>query len=149
MFDFKTLISLDEESLKKFCLNLQNILTNGNHYDLDGIDLFSELKVLKAIMPKENNTAIDILNYINEMNCYPNTSIAYRILLTIPVTVASAERSFSKLKLLKSYLRSTMLQERLNGLAMLSIEEELLSNIDYKEIIKNFALQNVRRLIFQ
>ena len=34
--------------------------------------------------------------------------IAYRILLTIPVIVASAERSFSKLKLIKSYLRSTM-----------------------------------------
>ena len=83
---------------------------------------------------------MNIFNYINEMNCYPNVSIAYRILLTISVTIASTERSFSKLKLLKSYLRSTILQERLNGLAILSIEEELLSNIDYKEIIKNFAL---------
>ena len=42
-----------------------------------------------------------------------------------------------------------MLQERLNGLAMLSIEEELLSNIGYKKIIKKFVLQNARRLIFQ
>ena len=53
LFDFKTLISLDEESLKKFYLNLSSILTNDNHYDFDGIDLFSELKILKAIMPKE------------------------------------------------------------------------------------------------
>ena len=45
-------------------------------------------------------------------------------LLTIPVTVASAERSFSKLKLIKSYLRSTMSQDRLSGLAILPIEKE-------------------------
>ncbi|XP_050919588.1 uncharacterized protein LOC127137146 [Lathyrus oleraceus] len=49
-----------------------------------------------------------------------------RILLTIPVTVASAERSFSKLKLLKTYLRSTMSQERLNGLALIAIENDIL-----------------------
>ena len=50
----------------------------------------------------------------------------YIILLTIPVTVATAERSFSKLKLIKSYIRSTMSQERLNGLAILSIEKHML-----------------------
>ena len=52
------------------------------------------------------------------LDSFPNTCIAYRILLTIPVTVVSAERSFSKLKLIKSYLRSTMSQERLSGLAI-------------------------------
>ena len=36
--------------------------------------------------------------------------------LTLPVTVASAERSFSKLKLIKTYLRSTMCQVRLSSL---------------------------------
>ncbi|KAL9299582.1 putative HAT dimerization domain-containing protein [Arabidopsis thaliana] len=54
-------------------------------------------------------------------SCYPNTWIAYRILLTIPVSVALAERTFSKLKLIKKYLRSTMSQERLNGLALISV----------------------------
>jgi hypothetical protein len=38
----------------------------------------------------------------------PNASIAYRILLTIHVTVVSAERSFLKLKLIKFCLRSTI-----------------------------------------
>ena len=40
-------------------------------------------------------------------------------------TVASAERSFSKLKLMKNFLRNAMSQERLNDLAILSVENEL------------------------
>jgi hypothetical protein len=52
--------------------------------------------------------------------------------LTIPITVASAERSFSKLKLIKSYLKSTMLQEKLNGLTIVSIEKEMLEKHEYK-----------------
>lgn len=54
------------------------------------------------------------------------------------LSVASAKRSFSKLKLLKSYLRSTMSQERLNALALISIENEFLDNIDYESIIDEF-----------
>jgi len=57
---------------------------------------------------------------------YLNVSIAYQILLTIPVTRASVEKSFSKLKQLRNCLRSTMLQERLNDLAMCSIEKDTL-----------------------
>ena len=82
-------------------------------------------------------------------DCYPNAWITYRILLTISVTVASAEISFSKLKLIKSYLRSTMSQERLNGLAMLSIEKDLADKFDYSSLIETFAAKNARRVIFQ
>ena len=57
-----------------------------------------------------------------------------------------AERSFSKLKLLKSYLRPTMLQDRLNDLAILSIENNMLKNIKYNTLISNFAAQKVGRM---
>ena len=79
---------------------------------------------------------------------YPNASIAYKILLTIPVTVTLVKRSFSKLKLLKSYLRSTMSQERLNELVILSIEQDLLENIEYKSLISNFAEKPCVEIIF-
>lgn len=42
-----------------------------------------------------------------------NLSIALKITLTIPVTVASRERSFSKLKIIKKYLRSIIIQKKL------------------------------------
>jgi hypothetical protein len=48
--------------------------------------------------------------------------LSHEVLLTIPVTIALAEWSFSTLKLLKSYLRSTMAQERLNDLTMVALE---------------------------
>jgi hypothetical protein len=79
--------------------------------------------------------------------CYNNKDIlkaymAYRILLTVLVTVAYVERSFSKLKLIKSFhLRSTMSQERLNGLTILSIEKRMLENLKCKNLISNFAFQ--------
>jgi hypothetical protein len=42
------------------------------------------------------------------LDCYSNVLIVYRILFIIPMPVVSFERSFSKLKLLRGYLRSTM-----------------------------------------
>jgi len=62
-------------------------------------------------------------------------------MLTILIWVVSAERSFSKLKLIKSYLRSTMSQQRLNGLVLLSIEKYFLNKINYDNLIDNFTSQ--------
>ena len=60
-----------------------------------------------------------------------------------------AEISFSKLKLIKSYLRSTMSQERLSGLAILSIEKEMLEKLEYKILINQFASQKARKIDFK
>ena len=60
--------------------------------------------------------------------------------------VASAERSFSKLKLIKSYLRSIMSQERLSRLAILLIENGMLEELEYKILISQFASQKARKI---
>ncbi len=93
-------------------------------------------------------SASEILKFVMDVDLYPNISVANRILLTVPVTVASAERSFSKLKLLKNYLRSTMSQEILNGLAMCSIEKDILDTIDLNTVLDDFASRNIQRSIF-
>jgi hypothetical protein len=54
--------------------------------------------------------------------------------LTVPVTFAFAERSFSKLKLLKTVMRSVMNQERLGELMTLACERDLTDTIDLDEI---------------
>jgi hypothetical protein len=58
-------------------------------------------------------------------NLFPNICVSLRISLTIPATVASVERSFSKLKLVKNYLRSTMSQDHLVDLARLRLWKKL------------------------
>ena len=65
----------------------------------------------------------------------------------LPLTVASFERSFSKLKLIKNYLRSTiyMSQERLSDLAMLSIENTRAKKLNVSNIIDVFAELKARR----
>ena len=129
LLSIQKLKSLEIRSLKEFCLNLERSLKHNENFDIDELDLFSELKILREIIQVENDTPIDIVNYIIRLDSFPNAFIVYRIMLTIPITVASAERSFSKLKLIKSYLRSTMSQQRLNRLALLSIEKRYVKSI--------------------
>ena len=77
-------------SLKKNCLNLEYFLTHETYSNIDGLDLFSELKVLKEVLQINENSLIYVLNYIKRLESFPNACIAFRILLTISVTVASA-----------------------------------------------------------
>ena len=83
-------------------------LTHETYSDIDNLDLFSKLKVLNEVLQINENSPINVLNYVKRLEFFLNACIAFRILLTILVTVAFVERSFSKLKLIKSYLRSTM-----------------------------------------
>jgi hypothetical protein len=91
---------------------------------------------------------IDIIKFVKYVGCYLNVSIAYRFLLTVSVTVASVKRSFLKLKLIKTYLRSSMSQEKLNGLITLSIGKDMLENIGVDVIIYDFVSQNAQRSCF-
>ena len=75
----------------------------------------------------------------------PNLSLSLRLFLTICVSVASCERSFSKLKLIINYLRSTMAQSRLSDLALLSIESDFAKAIDVDEVIGSFAAVKSRK----
>ncbi len=77
---------------------------------------------------------------------HPNFWTALRIALTLPVTVSQAERSFLKLKLIKSYLRSTMSQERLTGLAIISINHSI--GEQYDDIIDDFESRKARKVRF-
>ena len=55
---------------------------------------------------------------------FPNVEIILNILLTMPISIASGERSFSSLKRVKTYLRNTMTEDRLNFTSILYINRK-------------------------
>lgn len=68
-----------------------------------------------------------------------------RILLTIPVTSCTAERSFSALRRLKTYLRSSMGQSRLNNIAILHVHRDVTGKIDLDELLNRYISRNAIR----
>jgi hypothetical protein len=74
-------------------------------------------------------TLISSLQACNE-NFFPNISRLLRLLATLPVTTAECERSISGLRRLKTYLRSTMSSDRLNGLALMHFHQDVAVDVD-------------------
>jgi hypothetical protein len=70
-------------------------------------------------------------------------------MLTIPVTSAGAKRSFSKLNLIKNYLRSNLSQYKLLDLALISIEHNIADSLSYNETIALFASKKARKKKFK
>ena len=95
-------------------------------------------------------THLDLLGLIVSYgdDVFPNLLISLQILLTIAVSTENCERSLSKLKLILSYLRASMGQDRLNDLALLSIERVTLENINFDNVIDEFTTFKSRRIIF-
>nr|XP_004207743.1 uncharacterized protein LOC101239546 [Hydra vulgaris] len=140
LYRFKSLIkTCNTKYLSVYCKSLQIKLD-------DSEDLEMELKRFVIVIKEEKyaflKSAHDFLNYIYEeelQETYPNLGNALRIILPLSVTVASAERSFSKLKLIEKFHRSAMVDERLSSLALLSIENEVARKLNYEGIIIELA----------
>ena len=81
----------------------------------------------------------------------PESAKALKILAVIPATSCSAERSFSSLRRLKTYLRNSMGQERLSSLALLHIEREYVNKVlkeDMTKMINVFGQRSGRNKYF-
>jgi hypothetical protein len=76
------------------------------------------------------------------------------LIVTVPSTTASVERLFSALKRIKTYQRSTQNEERLSGLAILSIEKCVLHQLKstatfYDNAVTKFTKQERNGFYFQ
>ena len=97
--------------------------------------------VAAELLPK---TICQVLGGINAM-AYPNVTRILHLLLVIPVTTATVERSNSALKIIKTDLRNRMTQERLNALILLYVHKTI--TIDYERVLDRFAKAKPRRLL--
>jgi len=89
-------------------------------------------------------TPIDALKRC-DYDCFPSTNILLNLLTTLPATTASAERNFSSLRRTKTWMRSRISEDRLNGLAVLHAHRNI--TIDSDDVIDVFSKSN-RRLDF-
>jgi len=134
---------------KSFELTLQLLKQFCNHLPCP-LQLNSELqrwqKKCEELIKMDANWKKRWLNEIIKQTdkiLYPNVRHLLVFLATLPVSTASAERSFSQLLRIKSYCRSTMNQNRLNGLAAAYIHKDL--EISPDEILKLYTIMNSRR----
>ncbi|XP_065642676.1 zinc finger MYM-type protein 1-like [Hydra vulgaris] len=120
LYDVHSLQGVTSKEVMQHCLNLEKALQHGDSKDIDAADLCSKLKSISRRVER-CTLPLDLLNFISKNNladCVPNTVIALRILLTLPVSVASEiEGENSSL--------STWMKEQL-GLVKFSLKSLLL-----------------------
>ena len=130
----------------------------GKDYDIDRLTLHRDMMLDFAKREKRTLSSFhDVVEFFkgNGVNresargCLPEVAKLVKQMLTVPVTSCSAERSFSGLKRLKTYLRSTMGQARLNHLALLNCHRDIAQDLDLEVIANDFISRTaVRRNTF-
>lgn len=124
LFPSKT-TTLNEEACKKLFEKYTAVLND------DSSEVWiSEVRLWRRrIADKNINTSLEALDICNK-NAFPNVHKILLVMAVLPVTTATNERSFSTLRRLKNYLRSTMSENRLNGLASLNIHRDIEINVE-------------------
>ena len=124
---FYSLLSKETAINGPTVVQIKNIKDVANFYsndiDKDQSGVEAEFKLWFRHLSKLDTRPHDPLEYLNECNSsiFPSIYKLLKILVTMPVTTCTSERSFSTLRRLKTYLRNSIGAERLNGLALLNI----------------------------
>jgi len=123
--------------------------------DFNKESLPCELELLPAIFNGENlfnfKDIVDVVKSlsIGRRRMIKNVVIVIRLVLTMGATSATPEKSFSSMRRLKNWLRSTMIQKRFNFLAMMSENKETLDSLSIIDIANEFVrIQPERQNIF-
>ena len=112
--------------------------------DLQRDELTTELGMLKNAMVGAAYSIDNMKEKIRKyQELFPQISRLLQLLLVMPATSATSERSFSSLRHIKTYLRTTMRQDRLNHLMMLYIHKD--RKVSITDAMKEFVLSNDER----
>ena len=112
------------------------------YFGLFSYHLSSEVKEARGYLAKQTDLedlSDVIVRLLDVEKAFPELLELLAIALTFGVSTASCERSFSCLKILKTYLRATMREEQLNSLALLSIERDVSETLELDKAIDIFS----------
>lgn len=120
--------------------------------DFNEFRLTKDRDFLLEIMAREGKKASDfstIVKFLRETENYlkivPEFVRFLTLVLTIPGSSCSNERSFSVLRRIKNYLRSTMAQDRLNHVAIIHAYPNLVDTLDIESLMNEFIVRNRKR----
>jgi hypothetical protein len=120
-------------------LNTDDIKMFSDHIDGDLNALKNEFLVIKSMI--KNKSITNIIEFLNELlpisAAFPHTIRMIKAAITMPVSQVTCERRFSKRKLIKTYTRNSMNDDRLSDLTTLVIERSF--EIDFEKVIDAFA----------
>ena len=122
--------------------------------DVNVEQLKVEMDVLKVIMKGENPECFDdILKHLKSLKSEERELIVNivqlcKILIVNPSTSATAERTFSLARRVKTWMRSTMTASRFNALAVLKFHKEKTDNLDLVSVANTFVCNENRRSLF-
>ena len=132
-------------------LSEKTLQAYANAYSISQYDLQHEIPLVKKLLNKEPKQPTSALEFLCFLAPYKAAfDCLYKLLLitvTLPVTSASCERSFSKMKLVKTFLRNSMTSDRLSNIALLSIESKRAENIDMDSFVDEFDSRHANRKI--
>ena len=146
-------VLFDLQDLTAETIAVEAIKLHETHPEDISKDVIEELLHSRGFAHIEEDKSLDTTNLCkwirdNDLaEVFPNVEIAARIYQSMAVSNCSSERSFSCLKRIKTYPRSSMEEPRLNDLAILGIEPEMVESISFDDVIEDFCDRKARREI--
>lgn len=104
---------------------------------------------MQLFSSRASKITIDLIRKELTHDTYPQYYRLVQLALTLPVGSATAERSFSAMRRIRNWLRSTMGQERFSSLALLNIESDLTAALVPEDLVRKYANSGARRLQLQ
>ena len=114
--------------------------------DLSRLELEAQLPLLKPLCKEvceelaDNFSVHDAVRALSELSVAERTAFSgvlsvLKLLLVLPATNATSQQSFSALRQIKTYLRSTMSQERLNNMMFLHVHKEQVDRLEFERVV--------------
>lgn len=109
-----------------------------------------DIHALKSEMTVARNCMITIkpdfdindISKVIEKYIYPNLYKLLQVAISIPISSATCERSFSSMRRIKNWIRTSMLQDRFSNLAVLNIERDIVNSLNNEDILNVYCTKD-------
>jgi hypothetical protein len=157
IIEYKQILASIDSNVQSLSKLSPKYITNFTKNDADNISkmlqiddcdlLYSEVQLFKTKICELETISL-ASKFVHERKLsIPLLAQAYEYLLTLPISVASVERSFSKMKIVKNRLRTKMNDERLHSLLTCTLETLILDQMDSKELVEKWSKNKTGRRV--